>query len=236
MINFIKSAALIAVVITSISCSAPKEAPKPKPFDASNSDPAAVELVDSVIAASGGNDAWDKARYFSWTSSSGRMVYWDKQQWKVRMESGTEVYLLNLADTTVRIKDQSNTTEADASKALSLFNEDAQELVLPFLLKQFGSKLVYLGEDSLSDGTLVNVLNYLPSEDTSSALSVKIGVKDKLIKQVVKNGNGESAESSGTWDSYKNYNDLLLSVERTGGKGPKNLKLDPIETDKFENF
>ena len=163
-------------------------------------------------------------------------MYWDKEQWKVRMESGTDVYLLNLADTTVRVKDQNNATQEVASKTLSLFNEDAQELVLPFLLKQFGSKLIYMGEDSLSDGSLVNVLNYQPADAASVTLSIKIGVKDKLIKQVVKNWKGESTDSSGIWDSYKKYSDLFLSVERTGGNGPKNFKLDPIDADKFENF
>ena len=39
-------------------------------FDIEHSDPAAVELADSVMAAMGGRDNWDNTRFISWNFSS----------------------------------------------------------------------------------------------------------------------------------------------------------------------
>ncbi|RAW03176.1 hypothetical protein [Pseudochryseolinea flava] len=237
MIKYFKGAMLLATVFcTIISCSSPKEKRQPLPFDPSHSDPAAVELVDSVVSAAGGVKAWDDARYFSWTSAAERKIFWDKHNSKVRIESANELYLIDLNDSIVQIKGKEKTTLEDVSNAFAVFNECAQELALPFLLKQFGSTLVYLGEDSLSDGTRVNVLNHKPASDTSLTLTVHIGVKDNLIKQVVKNRKGETTTNSGFWDNYKEYNNLLLSVDRTSGSGPKNLSTEAIDENKFVNF
>jgi hypothetical protein len=241
MTNHLKGSAFFALVLgAAISCSSPKEAPKPLLFDASHSDPAAVELADSVENSAGGRQAWDDTKYISWTSSSGRNIFWDKQHGKVRIESSSDntIYLLNVLDSTARVKlqDKESTGREEGLIALSIFNEDSQELLLPFLLKQYGSKLVYMGEDSLSDGTIVNILNFSKGGDSLSTISIKVGVSDKLIKHVAKGQLADSITSVASWDNYKNYNSLFLSANRSNGVGPTNVKLDPIADDRFENF
>jgi hypothetical protein len=240
MINFLKSPAFLVLAIgVSISCSAPKEAPKPLPFDASNSEPAAVELADSIEMAAGGRRAREDTRYISWTSSTGRNVYWDKGRGRARIESPEKtVYLLNLFDTTARVlqQDQESGSKEDGLKALSLFTEESHDLLLPFLLKQHGAKLVYMGEDSLSDGTIVNVLNFSQGKDSSMIVTVSVGVSDNLIKHVAKGTLVGSTKLAATWDNYKKYNNLVLSADRSDGLGPKKVSLDPIAEDRFENF
>ena len=62
---------LLAAVLYACSTKTPESSisganPAAEGFDMANSDPAAVELADSIMAAMGGRENWDKTRFISW--------------------------------------------------------------------------------------------------------------------------------------------------------------------------
>ena len=67
-------------------------------FNLQDSDPAAVELADSVMMAMGGREGWDNTRFISWNFFGRRDLVWDKQTGDVRIESQQDstIYLVNI--------------------------------------------------------------------------------------------------------------------------------------------
>src|SRR5690349_5913411 len=75
-------------------------------FNLEGSDPAAVELADSVMAAMGGRANWNKTRFISWSFSGRRNLVWDKQSGRVRIESleDNTTYLVNVNNGQGRVR------------------------------------------------------------------------------------------------------------------------------------
>src|SRR5688572_3473140 len=75
-------------------------------FDLANSDPAAVELADSIMAAMGGRKNWDETRFISWNFFGRRDLVWDKTEGNVRIESipDSTTYLVNINNLKGRVK------------------------------------------------------------------------------------------------------------------------------------
>jgi hypothetical protein len=208
-------------------------------FDIEHSDPAAVELADSVMAAMGGRDNWDNTRFISWNFFGRRNLVWDKQQGDVRIESlpDSTVYLVNINDLTgrVRIKGQ-ELTEPDSlkkmlEKAKSIWINDSYWLVMPFKLKDSGVTLKYLGEDTILTGEKCNVLELTFSNvgDTpENKYRVYVDLKDNLVKQwaYFKEASQDSASQIWPFDNYKRYGNILLSADRSDNRGPRNVRID----------
>ena len=133
----------------------PYENPSAEGFDLSHSDPAAVELADSVMSAMGGRKNWDETRFISWNSDNGRNLIWDKKLDRVRMESleDSTTYLFNTKtwEGKVQIKGQELTNPDSVKKKLahakSIWVNDSYWLIMPFKLKDAGVTLKYLGEE-----------------------------------------------------------------------------------------
>ncbi len=111
---------LLSVVI--VACQSPKQEitldanPAAEGFDVEHSDPAAIELADSVMKAQGGRKAWDETRFISWNFFGRRNLVWDKQEAKVRIESlpDSTLYLLDMKTGTGRVRVRGiELTEAD---------------------------------------------------------------------------------------------------------------------------
>lgn len=208
-------------------------------FDIEHSDPAAVELADSVMAAMGGRDNWDKTRFISWNFFGRRNLVWDKQQGDVRIESlpDSTVYLVNINDLKgrVRVKDQ-ELTEPDSlkkmlEKAKSIWINDSYWLVMPFKLKDTGVTLKYLGEDTILTGEKCNVLELTFNNigDTpENKYRVYVDLKDNLVKQwaYFKEASQDSASQIWPFDNYKRYGNILLSADRSDNRGPRNVRID----------
>src|SRR6187402_1232758 len=103
------STLLLFLIVTIWSCQVEKRAeqsnsPSRDGFDISNSDPAAIELADSIMIAVDGRENWNKTRFFSWTSSGDGSIFWDKKMGRGRIENQEEgsVYLVNLNSGTGR--------------------------------------------------------------------------------------------------------------------------------------
>jgi hypothetical protein len=117
-----------------------------KGFDEIGSDPAAIQLADSIMHAMGGRENWDKTRFISWNFFGRRDLIWNKQTGQVRIESAPDstIYLVNVntGEGKVKIK-ETIITEPDSlkkllDKAKAIWINDSYWLVMPFKLKDSG--------------------------------------------------------------------------------------------------
>ena len=208
-------------------------------FDLANSDPAAVELADSVMAAMGGRSNWDKTRFISWNFFGRRNLVWDKKEGNVRIESlaDSTTYLVNIHELTGRVKVKGQElTEPDSlrkmlEKAKSIWINDSYWLVMPFKLKDTGVTLKYLGEDTTQKGVICNVLELTfknVGDTPDNKYRVYVDVKDNLVKEwaYFKEATQDSASQIWPWDNYKRYGRILLSADRSDNRGPRQVRVD----------
>jgi hypothetical protein len=235
---------LISIVLLGCSKQAPETAlsdvnPPAEGFDLAHSDPAAVELADSIMAAMGGRANWDKTRFISWNFFGARDLVWDKHLGRVRIEdlkdSITYLVDLNTLEGRVNVKGQELTLPDSLKKMLnkakSIWINDSYWLVMPFKLKDSGLTLKYMGEDTLKTGSKCNVLQLTFSNvgDTpQNKYLVYVDMADNLVKQwaYFNQANQDSANFTRPWDNYQKYGDILLSADRSDGGGPKNVSVD----------
>ena len=208
-------------------------------FDMEHSDPAAVELADSIMAAMGGRENWDNTRFISWNFFGRRNLVWDKKQGDVRIESlpDSTIYLVNINDLKgrVRVKGQ-ELTEPDSlkkmlEKAKSIWINDSYWLVMPFKLKDTGVTLKYLGEDTILTGEKCNVLELTfnnVGDTPENKYRVYVDLQDNLVKQwaYFKEASQDSASQIWPFDNYKRYGNILLSADRSDNRGPRDVRID----------
>jgi hypothetical protein len=224
--------------------------PPAEGFDLENSDPAALELADSIMHMMGGRENWDKTRFISWNFFGRRNLTWDKQQGRVRIENPGDsiIYLTNINTDQGRVQIKGiELTEPDSlkkmlKKAKSTWINDSYWLVMPFKLKDSGVTLKYLGEDTLKGPELYNVLQLTFKQvgDTpNNKYKLYVDVNGKLIKywSYFSDASMDSANWTRPWDNYQKYGSVLLSADRSDNGGPKNVKVDEMLEDKvFTEF
>lgn len=208
-------------------------------FDMENSDPAAIELADSIMKAMGGRESWDNTRFISWNFFGNRDLVWDKTLGRVRIESHKDsiTYLVNLntLEGRVRIKGQEllekDSLEKMLSKAKSIWINDSYWLVMPFKLKDTGVKIKYLGEETLANGTQCNVLELTfknVGDTPQNKYRLYVDLSDNLVKQwaYYNQATQDSANFVRPWDNYKKYGNILLSADRSDSGGPRSVRVD----------
>lgn len=224
--------------------------PPAEGFNFEGSDPAAIELADSIMAAMGGRANWDATRFISWNFFGRRELVWDKATGRVRIESPTDstIYLVNVetGEGRVQMKGQ-ELVEADSlakmlDRAKSIWINDSYWLVMPYKLKDTGVTLTYLGEEKNTKGAMCNVLELTFNEvgvTPENKYQLYVGVKDNLINEwrYFKSAELDSASAIWPFDNYKQYGNILLSADRSDDRGPKNVKVDTELPDAvFEKF
>jgi len=237
--------AVLLLIVFIWACTAKQEPktlaeqnPAMEGFDSIGSDPAAIQLADSIMHAMGGRENWDKTRYISWTFFGRRDLVWDKFTGRVRIFSkpDTTTYLVNIntGEGRVKIKD-TEITEPDSlkkllNKAKSMWINDSYWLVMPFKLKDDGVTLKYMGEDTLK-GTLFNTL-VLTFKDVGvtpqNKYKLYVDIKDKLVRNwaYFSNASQDTANFVRPWDNYQRYGSILISADRSDKAGPSNVKVD----------
>ncbi len=222
------------------------ENPPADGFDIANSDPAAVELADSIMTAMGGRANWDKTRFISWNFFGNRDLVWDKKEGRARIESHKDsiTYLVNLTTLEGRVSVRGNEIAPGDSlrkmlnKARSIWINDSYWLVMPFKLKDTGLTIKYVGEDTLMTGGKCNVLELTFKDvgDTpQNKYRIYVDLTDNLVKQWAYYSQATQDTSNFTrpWDNYKKYGSILLSADRSDGGGPRNVKVDDTVPDKM---
>lgn len=246
MIHKAKFPILILICLLAAACDQSNEEknvvvdnPPAPGFNLAHSDPAAVELADSVMKAMGGRKNWDETRFISWNFFGRRNLFWDKDQGNVRIESIPDsiIYLVNIHDLKgrVQVKGQ-ELTEPDSLKkmlkrAQSFWINDSYWLVMPFKLKDTGVTLKYLGEDTTATGLKCNVLELTfenVGDTPQNKYRIYVDLKDNLVKQwaYYKEAAQDSPTQIWPWDNYKRYGSILLSADRSDNKGPRAVRVD----------
>jgi len=224
--------------------------PQAPGFNLEHSDPAAVELADSIMAAMGGRKNWDDTRFISWNFFGRRNLVWDKSKGNVRIESlpDSTIYLLNIHDLTGRVQiNGQELTDADSLRKMlargkSIWINDSYWLFMPFKLKDSGVTLKYLGEDTTLTGLRSNVieLSFNDVGDTpENKYRVFVDLKDNLVKQwaYYRSATQDSASQVWPWDNYETYGKILLSADRSDNKGPRNVRVDEkLPAELFKEF
>jgi hypothetical protein len=224
------------------------ENPAAEGFNLANSDPAAVELADSIMVAMGGRNAWDITRFITWTFDN-RKLFWDKESSKVRIESDNHhvIYLFNINTWQGRVQIDGNemlhrdSLQEMLNRAKQIWINDSYWLIMPFKLKDNGVTLKYLGEDSLQNAKYnVLQLTFSNRADTpEDKYLLYVDLKDNLVKRwaYFEKANQDSASDIRPFDNYKKYNNILLSADRSDGKGPKNVRVvDQLPETIFTEF
>lgn len=234
---------VFSVLVWMTSCNGPDENavsnnPPAEGFNQANSDPAAVELADSIMVAMGGWKNWQDTRYISWNFFGFRDLVWDKHRQLARIESSRDsiTYVVDLKNVSgkVWVKGQL-ITEPDSlnkmlQKAKSIWINDSYWLVMPFKLKDTGVTLKYLGEDTLMNGDRCNLLQ-LTFEDVGDTPQNKylvyVDLRDNLVKQwaYFSTSTQDSANFVRPWDNYKKYGKIWLSADRSDSSGPRNVSV-----------
>ncbi len=245
-----------AVWLTLYACTAPESNtgiignPAAPGFDSVGSDPAAIELADSIMQAMGGRQAWEDTRFIQWNFFDRRDLTWDKHTGWVRIESpgDSTTYLVNVNSLEGKVKIKGREfTEGDTlqhllQRAKGIWINDSYWLVMPFKLKDSGVTLKYLGEETLVDSAYYNVLQ-LTFKDVGNTPQNKyklyVDLKDKRIKYwaFYPKAENDTAAFVRPWDNYQKYGSLWLSADRSDNGGPKRVSLpQTLPEDYFTRF
>lgn len=241
---------LISAFVLSLllgSC-APKESvkktlaeqnPAAEGFNVADSDPAAIQLADSIMHAMGGRENWDKTRFISWNFFGRRDLIWDKQTGRVRIESAPDstIYLVNEKTGTGRVRIKgTEITEPDSlkkllDKAKAIWINDSYWLIMPYKIKDSGVTIKYMGEDTLGGNRYNSLILTFKEVGVTPQNMYKLYVdkREKLVRYWAYYPNVAEEGKMGfvrPWDNYQNYGGVLMSADRTDGAGPKNLKVD----------
>ena len=214
-------------------------------FDSINSEPAAIQLADSIMHAMGGRENWDKTRFISWNFFGRRDLVWDKQIGRVRIESpgDSSIYLVNINTGEGRVKfhgvelTEPDTLKKMLTRAKGMWVNDSYWLTMPFKLKDSGVTLKYDGEDTVKNNrynilelTFANV-GFTPE----NKYRLYVDKQDKMIKYwaYFSDAKKDTANFVRPWDNYQKYGNVFLSADRSDNGGPKNVKVDETLPDKL---
>lgn len=226
------------------------ENPPAAGFNQAASDEKAIHLADATMKAMGGRAAWDKLHYVAWNFFGARDLVWDKQMGRVRIDfpRDSSIYLINVNTMEGKVlRKGEEMTQPDSLKkylgiAKSIWINDSYWLVMPFKLKDSGTTLKYLRQDTIKGGATAEVveLTFENVGDTpNNKYEVFIDKSDTLVKQwaFFREAAQDTASAVWPWDNYKDYNGLMLSGDRSDDKGPKNIRVyDTLPNAVFESF
>lgn len=223
-----KLVVLLLLICAIISCSTRESANqlsqslKTDVFDKEGSDPAAIELADSVMQALGGVEKWNNIKAISWTSS-GRKFFWDPTNRLARVENGDTIALVNANTSEAEMKVAGQAVPATLWQAQ--WDKEFYGLLIPYEFKRSGATLTYMGEDSLA-GQRYNSL-VLTFQNRPDKYKLYVDKHSKLIKygayySLADNANEDALSS---WDNYQQVGGISFSFNRTRG-GPTDVTIE----------
>ncbi|RJE70505.1 DUF6503 family protein [Reichenbachiella sp. MSK19-1] len=192
-------------------------------FNIEESDPTAIFLADKVMTAMGGRKAWNEIAYIRWEIPNQRTLSWDKKNNKVRIDTPAQndIYLLNLNDGSGKVKKNGKVIESSdslakyLSKGHEIWFKDSYDLLMPYMLKENGVTLYYLGEDTTANGRDSQKLQLTFDKQLSSSppmYEIWIDAEDGRITQTDYYPSEAYTEptTTNTWSNYKKHGNILL--------------------------
>ena len=213
-------------------------APPPDPFDNpaatgffyEASDSMAIRLADTLMYTMGGRANWDSTRYVQWNFFGVRRHVWDRHTGRVRIESSRDsiTYLINVRDSSgvVLRGDEPFTSpllEERIHKGISIWINDSYWLVMPYKLKDSGTRLRYLGRDTLDRRRPAERLELTfdaVGDTPENKYHVWIDKRTGLVSQWAFFKSAEDAEPLfiNPWTDYAKYGNVMLSSGRGKNK------------------
>lgn len=215
-----------------------------------NTSPTASQLAGLTVEAMGGEDNWDNTRYIYWDFFGVRQLLWDKWTGNVRIDSYSDsmTYLVNINSNKGKIIKKgivmSNPDSVDyyTSRGNRIWINDSYWLTMPFKLKDPGVTLTYLRKDNTKAGTSSFVVELRFDKvgvTPENKYEIYIDDNDYLVKQwsYFKLAIQDTASATWPWDNYRKHGMILLSSDRSDGKGPRNVRVfKELPDSLFTNF
>lgn len=181
----------------------------------------ALAIADEVMEAVGGLENWDATRFITWVNHGKRLEVWDKLTGDIRVENDAVIVLMNIHSQEGRAWrfGQEITDPADLQRTLEFgyeaFQLDRHEILLPFMLRDEGFILDYLGEGEV-DGQPVDVLKVTFEEGepySRAEYHLQIDKESRLLVQwdYYMDEGDETPRFFLPWSNYKKYGNILLS-------------------------
>ncbi|MFI5171038.1 MAG: hypothetical protein ACHQFW_01540 [Chitinophagales bacterium] len=194
----------------------------------------AIEIAHEVIAAMGGECAFNETNYIGWTFFDRRKLVWDKVNNRIRIDYLTKpmTIIASLTGDDVKLfMNNVEVTQPDSlkkygQKAKMVWANDSYWLLMPFKLLDEGVNLRYLGDSLIEDSnnsiielTFDNVgftpeNKYLIYIDKTTHLVSRWSFYDKY--------NDPLPEFTNTWTEYKLYGNIFIS----GNRGTEGMLTD----------
>lgn len=201
-------------------------------FDVAGSDPQAIALADSVMAACGGKENWERTRFITWDWFGKRLTVWDKWTGDLRIESRMSLVLMNMNTRQGRAwKTGHEITDKDGLKRAMDYGyeawvNDAYWMILPFKLKDGGVTLKYIKEDTTADGQMADVISMTFKNvglTPNNKFHIYIDKKSKLLVQwdFFRDAEDSQPHFFTPWKNYQKFGNILLSNDR--GEGPRKI-------------
>lgn len=192
--------------------------------DESGVDSRAIEIADQIMEACGGQRNWDNTRYVTWRNYGKRLNVWDKHTGDIRFENDITIVLMNVNTGKGRAwrYGKEITEPGDLQRTLDFGYQawayDSHEVFLPFMLRNKGVILRYIGEGEV-EGSPVNILQVTfddvgPNPDASYHLH--IDKESGLLVQwdFFMDVGDETPRFKLPWLNYKEYGTLWFSADR----------------------
>lgn len=198
-------------------------------FDLEGSDPEAIAIADSVMAAHGGRAAWDKARYFSFNFFGVRHLIWDRYEQRVRITSDRDssvlIYHSKTGTGEAIVNGEIVTDPAALSEAMTRAEgamiNDTYWLVFPFKLKDSGVTLTYVGEvdadpEAGKPSYVIDLTFREVGNTPQNRYRVFVDQESYLINtwQFFRQAQDEEATIQTPFNNYREISGLLISDDR----------------------
>jgi hypothetical protein len=209
----------------------------PPAFDPRQSDPRAVAIADLVMAALGGQRAWDETRYlrfaFAVDKGQARVAYrthlWDRWDGRLRFETTgkdgvTLVVLLNVRTRegeAYRGAKKLETAEAKPvlEEAYEAWINDSYWLLMPYKMRDPGVRLQYAGEETRNGDTYDRVLlsfngvGLTPGDRYWAFINRKTHLMDRW-SYILQDDPPGREPTVWDWKSWTRYGRILLAPEK----------------------
>ena len=236
-----KEISFLFLTVMAFACVDKPETKKVNPeiFNLANSDPAAVELADSIVSSAGGEMPWKQIRFVTWMDGKYKF-YWDKLASTVRIEDDSRVAIINVYSREGEAKISGN----EVSDTTSLRNElaaayqrwrlSSDKLFITYMLKQPGNSLHYFGEEII-DGKRYNLLHVnFNTRAGESKYILYVDLTDNRIKELryFRKADQSSPTMIFRYDEYQTSNGIIFSVP--SGSDINSVQIgDPISESMF---
>ena len=231
ILKFMPVAALLLAACSQTSNTQTKEAvreiyPEQAGFLKAQSDEKAIAIADSIMLAQGGIENWDSVRYVSFNFFGARKHFWDKHTGDVRIETLNDdlKILMNIhsKEGRVFIHGEEQTSADSLAKFLevgeAMWINDTYWLLMPYKLKDTGTRLNYLGEQNIDSASYELLQLSFDSVGITPANRYVLYVDkaDKLIKywDYYQTASDTVPRLSTPWVGYEAYEGCFISADK----------------------